>query len=492
MYAYPFILSLTADGHLYGIIRTSSGTSHAYGSTLLSKDIWYHCVLTFGQGERRIYLNGQLDNKVEIGGSLILPNNECTILGGNYNGSIDEVKIYNRILSTNEIQILSVNKDFIKTPVIEPEGGCFNHSVEVKMNCRTEDSLIYYTLDSSQPDQNSILYTGPFLLNQTTVINAVSFRQDLGLSYPVMVNFSFTSDTEAPQVLTANAIGQSLIRIRFSEDLQKETAECLANYSVNTGIDIINAKMEENKSSVLLTVSELDPLVSYTVTVSNIRDSVGNVMTSAVQIPFTINILSIENGLVGSWELDEGTGFICHDTSDNSNHGEVIGPEWTQDSHFGNALLFNGSNYINLGTDNFGLGITNEFSISLWFKFTGTPGGNLISRSPYAFPFCIRLTADGYINTIIRTTTGTNYLTGTTRLESGQWYHCVVTYGNGIRTIYINSLSDIVSPLSGTLGFRAYEDNTRIGEGFSGIIDEVKIYSRVLSIDEVQALTITP
>ena len=76
----------------------------------INNDVWYHAAGTWEEGEHRVYLNGKLvfedkdnealplkdvDNDLRIGG---------TFAGlRNFHGVIDEVRIWNRVLSINEI-----------------------------------------------------------------------------------------------------------------------------------------------------------------------------------------------------------------------------------------------------------------------------------------------------------------------------------------------------------------------------------------------------
>ena len=76
----------------------------------VDNDVWYHAAGTWEEGEHRVYLNGKLvfedkenealplkdvDNDLRIGG---------TFAGlRNFQGIIDEVRVWNRVLSVNEI-----------------------------------------------------------------------------------------------------------------------------------------------------------------------------------------------------------------------------------------------------------------------------------------------------------------------------------------------------------------------------------------------------
>ena len=51
--------------------------------------------------------------------------------------------------------------------------------VSVELSCSTPDAGIYYTLDGSEPDTTSTIYHESFLVEQTGIIRARAFREDL-------------------------------------------------------------------------------------------------------------------------------------------------------------------------------------------------------------------------------------------------------------------------------------------------------------------------
>ena len=90
-------------------LRTSA-RSTAAGTTSLDKDQWYFVSITRDQTKTTLYLNGNREGEGSTGTN---PSNPLVIgnyygLVGNYgvSGQIDEVRVYNRALSTGEIQML--------------------------------------------------------------------------------------------------------------------------------------------------------------------------------------------------------------------------------------------------------------------------------------------------------------------------------------------------------------------------------------------------
>ncbi len=66
----------------------------------------------------------------------------------------------------------------IATPVISPEPETYDEAQTITITCETEDVEIYYSLDGTDPDQTSTLYTSPFNLGSSATVKARAYKED--------------------------------------------------------------------------------------------------------------------------------------------------------------------------------------------------------------------------------------------------------------------------------------------------------------------------
>ena len=221
-----------------------------------------------------------------------------------------------------------------------------------------------------------------------------------------------------------------------------------------------------------------------------------------------ISQLNINDGLVGYWSFDFRT---AEDESNNNNDGTVHGASEI-DGISGKAFDFNGVNDYIAVPDNPSLEFgNNDITISFWIKCINT---NLKTE-----PISKDRGLDGYrswrvlINDAeLRFVTSDNghneeghQIFGGTigaNLQNNIWYHIVVVkdgtdaifYVNGNvvnddDTIYHSKIHDssVKLHIGCRLGWEGYPI-----EHFPGVIDEVRIYNRVLSGDEIKELYVNP
>lgn len=67
-------------------------------------------------------------------------------------------------------------------PQFSQLAGNYCNAFEVEITCATEGATIYYTLDGTEPDNNSTLYTAPITIDATTTLSAIAYADGLDAS----------------------------------------------------------------------------------------------------------------------------------------------------------------------------------------------------------------------------------------------------------------------------------------------------------------------
>lgn len=105
-----FGLELTLDNQWSGEILCTTGGG-IWSNTKLQENTWYHLAATYNGSQASLYVNGQLKATYSITGKIGTSDYPLQIGhfynrgfgGGEFNGLIDEIRIYNRGLTSSEI-----------------------------------------------------------------------------------------------------------------------------------------------------------------------------------------------------------------------------------------------------------------------------------------------------------------------------------------------------------------------------------------------------
>lgn len=84
-------------------------------------------------------------------------------------------KVYLATFS-DRVNVYGLAAGWVAAPAIAPNGGIFTNSVLVSLSSATPGAVVYYTLDGSAPTTNSILYTGPITITNSTTLSAAGFK----------------------------------------------------------------------------------------------------------------------------------------------------------------------------------------------------------------------------------------------------------------------------------------------------------------------------
>jgi hypothetical protein len=187
------------------------------------------------------------------------------------------------------------------------------------------------------------------------------------------------------------------------------------------------------------------------------------------------------------WPLDDGSGANVYDLSGGNHTGTLVGgTSWTTDKKVGSsALSFDGTDdEVSITGDQIGAGAV---SISVWIKVTGCGSSycGIVGNGQTILQFDPTYNRINFTNNLY----GLVATPPATFLNT--WVHVAATRdAQGNAVIYING----AQAASGSAGTPTAGSGTVIGTGvysighFKGLIDEVRIYPRVLSASEVGEL----
>jgi hypothetical protein len=191
--------------------------------------------------------------------------------------------------------------------------------------------------------------------------------------------------------------------------------------------------------------------------------------------------------MLGYWKFDEGNGTVVNNSGTRGNAPSTItGATWLSSGKFGNALNFTNTNDKVDVEDPFIWG-TGDFSMSAWVYRTGATVDSIVSN--YGPTGC----SDGvefYFNGGQLSTYIGGYVTGATTVSINAWHYVATTRKDGVVNVYVDGKEDGSGILASNIGSNC---TLTIGNGpnyttenFNGSIDEVKVYNYALSGDEIK------
>jgi hypothetical protein len=202
------------------------------------------------------------------------------------------------------------------------------------------------------------------------------------------------------------------------------------------------------------------------------------------------------DGLVGYWPLDEGTGTIAGDAVGTHDGFLIGGAAWTEGWSGGAVAFAGGLERIEMPTL-FGAAFPASGTLSLWFRPTfemiDTASRGIFDNYDTGRSHLFVRRANGetemVIQVVMQPAGGDPYVFGVElAVVNGEWNHLVVVWDTdndfGRATMGGNvQLKPIDDP-----NWLPAEQELILGGSFIGVIDEVRLFDRPLSEDEVAAL----
>jgi hypothetical protein len=297
---------------------------------------------------------------------------------------------------------------------------------------------------------------------------------------------SMTSDWQS-QTIVYSGLGAPTNLLITNNSFYNFTIEWTRNSVIATGYDV-ERKQDENPYALLATVASsvntysdfLDEIGTYFYRVRAVKDGIYSSYTNTVN-QIVDSVLPME-GLVAYYPFNGN----ANDESGNGNHGTVNGATLTED-RFGNensAYSFDGSsNYVNCY-----FSPQSIFCISIWYWAEENQNNNVGIVSTYSGGFNyggFYVGVSGYTAWVRTDNNVVNYFSTT----PFTWKHLFLKSDGTNVQVFIDNVKILdfqaTTNHSNTIVFA---DSRYNGRYFKGYLDDIRIFNRVLSEQEIQAL----
>ena len=309
----------------------------------------------------------------------------------------------------------------------------------------------------------------------------------------------------SPPHLTYVSEFNNQLTVTFNEPVSQETALDISNYQIKDGVNILNAKPEQDGKTIILTTTPHNQNTSYTLKMENIQDKAQTPnLNPGQEIEYTPSLVF---GLVGEWGFNEGGGEVALDRSNFGNHGylrylDKSGPEWTE-GILGSALRFNGfDDQVTIPLASPLLeAFKDSYSIVLWVKPTGVPLNNSPNNEYYSIfslgNMRLSYTSDQNFRATVNLENSQTVTVLSDIYSPNEWHHLAMVVNNPEKNLrlYIDGKEGQRSPgsfqgeLASTPDGPIYIGTSDPLEGryenrLEGLVDQVKVFSKAISEDE--------
>lgn len=313
------------------------------------------------------------------------------------------------------------------------------------------------------------------------------------------------ADLSAPRIDSLFAENDTTVAVTLNDALDTASAENLASWRLSAAgsanVVLQGALLDANQRTVRLTTAALQPQTTYVLRMDNIaniaaRPSAGDDNKSFEYDP----------DLRAHFRFDDGAAATTASNSAPAGMSALLtGTQWTSDTADGSrhALAFDGED------DRALLGSLDvagdELTLAIWCKAEsfGVADGRLISKATgltadehYWMLSTIQQGPDFFVRYRLRAGGTTTTLVGSVPLVAGQWTHIAAEYDGQAMTLYQDGAWIGSAPKAGALATSAGVDaavgDQPHGSGerpFHGQLDDVRVYSRLLTGAELASLS---
>jgi len=485
----------------------------AYGAAALAANAWTHLAVTYDRANIRVYVNGTQVSSVAATAAILTSANPLSIGGdaiyGQYfQGTIDDVRVYNRALAAAEIQTdmnTPVGAPAPDTQPPTPPTGLAASSGQygrVSLSWTPATDNVAVTVYNVHRSTSSGFVAGAANRIGQTVSTAYTDVVAAGTYYYLVTAQDAAANVGPPSNETTGVSAADTQPPTAPGSLAATAAAGQASLSWAPSTDNVGVagyRLERCPGAGCSTFAQVAAPTAAPYTDAGLAagmtygyrvraaDAAGNLG------PFS-NVASattpaVSSGLVAAFGFNEASGNTTTDVSGNANTGTLgSGVTWTTAGKYGGALAFNGTSGRVTVADATSLHLAGGATLEAWVKpSTVTAAWRDVVYKPND-NYYLEATSKTGSRPAGGGTFGTTY--GTAALAANAWTHLAVTYDRATVRLYVNgsqvsSLAATAAIASSTSPLQIGGDGT-YGQYFQGTIDEVRVYNRALSAAEIQ------
>lgn len=516
---------ISMPGHGKPVFTTHSNgacCSDLDGGTPLTIGTWTHVAMTHDGAKDIIYYNGvQVNEKAAIG-ALDVTTKPLGIgfdpIDNNYffNGSLDEVQLYNVALNAAEIAALYAAQN-LPTPNSDTEAPCAPLNLAANVVFTNVNLNWLPAMDNVGVVAYNVYQDG-VLIGTTTDLQAfiagltpltdyvfgvsaidAAGNESLITTLKVTSGLDETPDTEAPTV-PANIAGTAA-----SNSVLVTWDPSTDNVLVAGYVILVDGVVFDTVSAATLSsfIGGLDPQTLYTFEVYAFDPSGNNSAPAEVTISTTLPVDTGEPGMVAHYPFDGN----ANDATPYQNHGVIGGnPVFEVPTHpngGGQNIKFDGVQDSVLVPNAVQL-ISDYTTVSFWIRVDDV---NLAVAESYVIDFGHwserwKISLPQHLK-IVWTTNSNNvqFPVFISDMDSGDgnemvktfWWYVTMVHDGENDIVYVNGVQTKIKPTLGKLNTTARplcfgSNPIEGGQYFIGALDNVKIYNKALTAGEIQQL----
>ncbi|WP_456478634.1 outer membrane protein assembly factor BamB family protein [Geoglobus ahangari] len=352
-----------------------------------------------------------------------------------------------------------------------------------------------HALSDLTPPRVTILSPQSLIYGTSTIAINVSVSDPSGVNAVIAqidgsqnVTLSYSNGHYVGSVNLAD--GRHYIRIYASDSFGNMNSSEMVYFSVDTTPPVINFLPPTPSNNTVLGRDYVE--VNISIREQNLSTFVFNWNGGDYSIydDSLVLMLSFDNNTA----IGENSTHAV-DVSAYSNDAMINGATYV-DGKYGKALRFDGvDDYAEVADDD-SLDLSSQFTVALWFKVVSWPEyyGCLIDKGTSGQrTYSVYTLSDGKIWYATHNSSGELWKIYQAGIQAGKWYHVAVTANGSVMKLFINGV--YVDQRSAQGPYTTYDYPLSMGRRhiyndlkFNGIIDEVRIYSKALTPEEVKML----